>query len=120
MINGAHVLIYSDDAEADRAFLRDVLELPHVDCGEGWLIFALPPSEIGVHPTVKDDPKSAGRHEFSLMCADIEATTRALKAKGVACSPVKDEGWGLLSVITLPGGSGLGVYQPRHARPGAG
>jgi catechol 2,3-dioxygenase-like lactoylglutathione lyase family enzyme len=110
MINGAHVIIYSLDADADRAFFREVLEYPHVDAGRGWLIFRLPPAEFAVHPT-DGDPK----HELFLMCDDIERTVEELTAKGVAIThPITDEGWGLLTSISLPGGSELGLYQPRH------
>jgi hypothetical protein len=112
MINGAHAIIYSKDAEADRAFLRDVVGLPHVDVGEGWLIFALPPSEIAVHPGDEND-----LHEVYFMCDDVNALVAALKEKGVECSEVANRGWGMLTQVTLPGGGKLGVYQPRHARP---
>lgn len=114
MINGAHAILYSRDPEADRAFFRDILKLPHVDAGGGWLIFGLPPSEIAVHPTDGD-----ARHELYLMCADIALFVETAAKRGVACGPIADEGWGLLATITLPGGSQLGVYQPRHARPDA-
>ncbi len=111
MINGAHVIIYSKDAEADRAFFRDVLEYPHVDAGHGWLIFKLPPAEVAVHPT-----EGESSHELFLMCDDIERTVEELTAKGVVLTQsIADEGWGLLTSITLPGGSELGLYQPRHA-----
>jgi len=112
MINGAHVIIYSTDADADRAFLRDVLKLGHVDVGEGWLIFALPPSEVAVHPAEEN-----GTHELYLMCEDVEQFAASMREHGIACGPVSDQGWGLLAQITLPGGGKLGVYQPRHARP---
>jgi hypothetical protein len=112
MISGAHSVIYSKDPEADRAFLRDVLELTHVDVGEGWLIFGLPPAEVAVHPSDKNDV-----HQFYLMCDDIEAFVGTMAERRVACSPVQDQGWGLLAELTLPGGGKLGVYQPRHARP---
>jgi len=111
LLNGAHAIIYSKKAEADRAFLRDVLKLPHVDAGEGWLIFGLPPSEIAVHPGDNDG------HELYLMCADIEAFAKEMKKRKVPCSEVMNRGWGLLCQITLPGGGKLGVYEPRHARP---
>jgi hypothetical protein len=111
MFDGAHIIIYSKDAEADRAFLRDVLALPSVDVGDGWLIFALPPAEVAVHPA------DASSHEMYLMCPDIEKLVAALGAHGIACDPVADRGWGLLTTLTLPGGGRLGVYQPRHARP---
>jgi hypothetical protein len=114
MIIGAHSIIYSRNAEADRAFLRDVLKLPNVDVGEGWLIFGLPPSEVAVHPSSKNS-----LHEFYLMCADVEAFVAEMGKRSIACAPVADQGWGLLTQITLPGGGKLGVYQPRHARPKA-
>jgi hypothetical protein len=114
MITGAHTIIYSQDAGADRAFLRDVLKFPSVDDGDGWLIFALPPSEVGVHPSEKNNV-----HEFFLLCEDVEALVASLSHQGVRCSPVQDEGWGLLTQITLPGGGQLGIYQPNHARPNA-
>ena len=112
MINGAHSIIYSTNPEADRAFFRDVLELPNVDVGGGWLIFGLPPAEVAVHPSEKNDV-----HEFYLMCEDVNALVTELKRRGISCGPVKDQGWGLLTQIVLPGGGDLGVYQPRHARP---
>jgi len=111
VITGAHVIVYSRDAEADRAFLRDVLEYPHVDVGGGWLIFKLPPAEVAVHPT-----EDAGSHELYLMCDDVNATVEQLSAKGVTCGPVSDEGWGLLTSIQLPGGGDLGLYEPRHPK----
>jgi catechol 2,3-dioxygenase-like lactoylglutathione lyase family enzyme len=112
MFDGAHIIIYSKDAEADRAFLRDVLGLPHVDVGEGWLIFALPPAEVAVHPAEAGDS-----HELYLMCADVEKVVALLSARGVSCDPIANRGWGLLTSFTLPGGSKLSFYQPRHARP---
>lgn len=112
MINGAHVIIYSKDAEADRAFLREVLDLPHVDVGQGWLIFGLPPSEVAVHPAER-----GGDHELYLMCEDVEAFVDAMRTKGVSCSAVQDQGWGRLTAITLPGGGEIGVYEPKHERP---
>ena len=109
MITGAHVIVYSRDADADRAFFRDVLEYPHVDAGGGWLIFMLPPAEVAVHPV-----EGAASHELYLMCDDVNATVEQLAAKGVTCSPVSDQGWGLLTSIGLPGGGELGLYEPRH------
>lgn len=114
MINGAHVIVYSTDPEADRGFLLEVLGLPHVDVGGGWLIFGLPPSEVAVHPAEK-----SGAHELYLMCEDIDAFVVAMGKRSIACSAVQNQGWGLLTQITLPGGGKLGVYQPRHARPAA-
>jgi catechol 2,3-dioxygenase-like lactoylglutathione lyase family enzyme len=116
MIDGAHVIIYSRDAEADRAFIRDVLGYPNVDTGGGWLIFRAPPTELAVHPI--DGPE---KHELYLMCDDIEATVTELTAKGVVfATSVSDEGWGLLTAIRLPGGGELGLYEPRHPRAHAG
>jgi hypothetical protein len=113
VISGAHAILYSEDANGVRSFLRDVLGLPSVDAGDGWLIFALPPTEVAVHPT--DGPP---RHELYLMCDDIDATVDALKGKGVQfAGPVTDEGWGLLTAIELPGGGQLGLYEPRHPSP---
>ena len=112
MITGAHTVLYSTDAEADRAFLRDVLALPHVDVGLGWLIFGLPPAEVAVHPSDR-----GGAQELCLMCDDIEAFIAAVAERDIRCGPVSDEGWGLLTELTLPGGGKLGVYQPRHERP---
>jgi hypothetical protein len=112
MIIGAHSVIFSTNPEADRAFLRDVLQLTHVDVGHGWLIFGLPPSEVAVHPSEANNV-----HEFYLMCGDADAFIAEMKKHDIACEAVKDEGWGLLTHITLPGGGKLGVYQPRHARP---
>lgn len=114
MIIGAHSIIYSKKPEADRAFLRDVLGFPNVDVGDGWLIFGLPPSEVAVHPSEKNDV-----HEFYLMCADIEVFVAGMKKHKVDCGPVLNRGWGLLTQVSLPGGGKLGVYQPRHARPKA-
>jgi catechol 2,3-dioxygenase-like lactoylglutathione lyase family enzyme len=200
MINGAHVIIYSTDAEADRAFFRDILGLSHVDVGDGWLIFGLPPSEVAVHPAggggkeghsheghehggnghgltdddegeleageeadddddlemaaggeedegalaagdedelaegeeadeeeideeeideegVEGEAAGGGRHELYLMCDDIEDFVSRVAARNLECSPVQDQGWGIITQMTLPGGGRLGVYQPRHARP---
>jgi predicted enzyme related to lactoylglutathione lyase len=111
VIIGLHTLIYSADADADRAFLRDVLGFEYVDAGHGWLIFSMPPTEMGVHPT--DGP---GSHEMYLMCDDIEATVAELTARGVAFTqPPTDAGFGRIAMIRLPGGGELGIYQPRHA-----
>jgi catechol 2,3-dioxygenase-like lactoylglutathione lyase family enzyme len=111
MINGAHIIIYSKDAEADRKFLRDVLGLPHVDAGHGWLIFGLPPSEVAVHPAEEES------HGFYLMCEDVKVFAGQLADRGIICDEPQDQGWGVLTRFTLPGGSKLGVYEPRHARP---
>jgi len=109
MITGVHTLIYSKDAEKDRAFFRDVLGFKGIDAGDGWLIFALPPAELGIHPA--DDEES---HEIYLICDDIEKTTSELKAKGVQCSEIHNAGWGKVTSIILPSGGKLGMYQPRH------
>ena len=112
MIIGAHSIIYSTSPDGDRAFLRDVLKLTNVDVGDGWLIFGLPPAEVAVHPSDKNDV-----HEFYLMCDDVEALVAEMKKSDIACEPVQNQGWGLLTHLTLPGGGQLGIYQPRHARP---
>jgi catechol 2,3-dioxygenase-like lactoylglutathione lyase family enzyme len=112
MISGAHVIIYSNDADADRAFFRDILRFPNVDAGGGWLIFALPPAEVAVHPAAE-----SGSHELYLMCDDIEATVGELKSSNIECGPVADEGWGLLTHVSLPCGGKLGLYEPRHPVP---
>ena len=113
MITGVHAVMFTPDADALRAFLRDVLELPSVDAGGGWLIFALPPAELAAHPG-----DEAGATELYLMCEDIEATVTRLEAKGVEPTrPVRDQGWGLVTALALPGGGELGLYQPRHPLP---
>jgi hypothetical protein len=112
LLIGAHSIIYSKNPEADRAFLRDVFGLPHVDVGEGWLIFGLPPAELAIHPALKNN-----RHEFYFMCGDTRAFVAAMKRRNVTCSPIQVLSWGRLTHITLPGGGKLGVYQPSHARP---
>jgi hypothetical protein len=114
MIIGAHSIIYSKSPERDRAFLRGVLKFPSVDVGGGWLIFGLPPAEVAVHPSSKNDV-----HEFYLMCDDVAAFIAGMKKRRIACAPVQNLGWGILTHVTLPGGGRLGVYQPRHARPKA-
>ncbi len=118
MISGVHAILYSKDADRLRSFFRDVLEFPAVDAGHGWLIFALPPAEMGIHPT--EGPGGGGvegKHELYLMCDDVEATIATLAAKGVSCSPVNDAGWGLLTTVSLPDGGTIGLYQPRHPSP---
>jgi len=112
MINGAHVIIYSKDAEADRAFIKDVLGFRSVDLGHGWLIFALQPAEVAVHPGGEND-----QHELYLMCEDLEQAIAALDAKGIQCTDMQEPPWGILTSIKLPGGGRLGLYQPKHARP---
>ena len=113
MITGVHAIIYTEDADKLRAFFRDVLELPSVDAGGGWLIFALPPAELAAHPTAE-----GSRHELYLMCDDVHAVVEELRRKGVEISaPISDEGFGLLTAITLPGGGELGLYEPKHPIP---
>jgi hypothetical protein len=114
MLIGSHSIIYSKNPDADREFLRDVLKLTHVDVGHGWLIFGLPPSEVAVHPGEKNNV-----HEFYLMCDDVEGFIAEMKAQKIVCSPLQNQGWGMLTQVTLPGGGKLGVYQPRHGRPKA-
>ena len=109
MIFGAHVIVYSKDAEADRAFFGDVLGFKSVDAGHGWLIFALPPAEAAFHPDEEN-----GRHELYFMCDDLKAEMSALKKKGVACSEVHNERWGSITRIKLPAGGQIGLYQPKH------
>ncbi|MEK6337256.1 MAG: VOC family protein [Acidobacteriota bacterium] len=109
MINGAHVILYSKDAEADRAFFKDVLGFHHVDAGHGWLIFALPPAEAAFHPGDENNT-----HELYLMCDDVKAEISALAEKGISCSEVQEPPWGLLTTMQLPGGGKLGLYQPKH------
>ncbi len=109
MIFGAHVIVYSNDAAADRAFLRDVLGLSSVDTGHGWLIFALPPAEVAVHPLEENS-----RHELYFMCDDLESERSALGEKGIPCSEVQEARWGSITHIRLPGGGVVGLYQPKH------
>jgi hypothetical protein len=114
-ITGAHVLLYSSEPEALRATLRDVFGWKHVDAGEGWLIFALPPAELGVHPADGPTWESGVRHQLTFMCDDLEATIRGLEAKGVEVKgDPEDEGWGITVMIGLPGGVEVLLYEPRH------
>ena len=108
MITGAHLILYSKDPEADRAFFRDVLNFSSVDAGHGWLIFALPPAEAAFHPGDND------QHEMYFICDDLKATMESLQAKEVECGTVKEERWGTLTSVTLPGGGKIGLYQPKH------
>lgn len=109
MISGAHVVVYSKDADADRAFFRDVLGFKSVDAGHGWLIFALPPGEAAFHPAEEN-----GAHELYFMCDDLKAEMAALEKKKVKCSEVHEERWGSIAKIRLPGGGEIGLYQPKH------
>ena len=112
MINGAHVVVYTKNAEADRAFFRDVLGFPSVDAGYGWLVFAMPTAEAAFHPSEEND-----RHELFLMCDDLKAEMAALCAKGVECADVTEARWGSITKLRLPGGGEIGLYQPKHPRP---
>lgn len=119
MIFGTHVLFYSQDPEADRAFFRDILGFKAVDIGGGWLIFKLPPAEAAFHPTDGDTRQSHGgrsllRAVVYLMCDDVKALTDSLKAKNVECSPLEEEPWGIKTTILLPSGGEVGLYQPTH------
>ncbi|HEV3212150.1 MAG TPA: VOC family protein [Acidimicrobiales bacterium] len=115
MITSVHTLLYADDPAAARAFFRDVLDLPVVDDGEGWLIFKLPPAELGVHPT-EGGTVPADTMRLSLMCDDVAATVAELAAKGVeVLGEVADRGYGLVTTLRVPGGVTLDLYEPRHA-----
>jgi catechol 2,3-dioxygenase-like lactoylglutathione lyase family enzyme len=109
MISGAHVIVYTKDAEADRAFFRDVLGFQSVDAGHGWLIFALPPGEAAFHPSENNGP-----HELYFMCDNLKLEMAALAKKGVTCTVVHEERWGSITKIGLPGGGEIGLYQPKH------
>lgn len=108
MISGAHIIVYSKDAAADRAFFRDVLGFPSVDAGHGWLIFALPPAEAAFHPGENN------LHELYFMCDDLQAQMKALGDRGVVCSDIQEARWGSITKIRLPGGGQVGLYQPKH------
>ena len=119
MLTGAHILLYSNDPEADRVFFRDVLDFPSVDAGGGWLIFALPPAEAALHPTMGNGQLKAERGgllraELFLMCDDLQSLMQSLRAKNVSCSPVETERWGIKTTIGLPSGGAVGLYQPTH------
>jgi predicted enzyme related to lactoylglutathione lyase len=122
MITSTHAIVYAEDEKRARTFFRDVLELPNVDAHDGWLIFKLPPAELGVHPAgVAGDPSSgapSGHHELYLMCDDIEATVKELRLKGVEfTTDITDSGWGLMTRMRLPDASELPLYQPKHRSP---
>ncbi len=112
MIIGAHTIIYSQDPDSDRAIMRDVLGFPFIDVGDGWLVFKLPPAEVAVHPSDRNDI-----HELYLLCDDIDAFVGEMKSKSVPSTPVEDRSWGRITYLTLPGGGRLGIYQPKHSRP---
>jgi catechol 2,3-dioxygenase-like lactoylglutathione lyase family enzyme len=109
MISGAHVIVYTKNADADRAFFRDILGFQSVDAGHGWLIFALPPGEAAFHPSEKNGP-----HELYFLCDNLKLEMAALTKKGVTCSAVREERWGSITKIRLPGGGEIGLYQPKH------
>ena len=111
MISGAHVMIFTQDEAADRAFLRDVLEIPCIDSGGGWLIFRLPPAELGVHSG------DNGFHQIYFICDDVDAFVAKMADKGVATDPISQQDWGRSTGVALPGGGKLGIYQATHARP---
>lgn len=112
MINGGHVVLYSTNAAADRAFFKDVLKFSFLDAHGGWLIFKLPPAELAVHPSGEND-----MHELYLMTDDVDAEIAALRKAGIECEDVVQQAWGRVTSVKLPGGGKLGLYQPRHARP---
>ena len=109
MIFGAHIVVYSKDAAADRAFLKDTLGLTSIDAGHGWLIFALPPAEAAIHPS-----EESSRQELYFLCNDLKAEISSLQEKGVDCAEIQEARWGSITRIPLPGGSEIGLYQPKH------
>jgi catechol 2,3-dioxygenase-like lactoylglutathione lyase family enzyme len=109
MISGAHIVVYSNNAEADRAFFRDILGFKSVDAGHGWLIFALPPAEAAFHPSNEN-----GVHELYFICDDLQAEIASLAQKGVTCSDIEEARWGSITKMRLPGGGEVGLYQPKH------
>jgi catechol 2,3-dioxygenase-like lactoylglutathione lyase family enzyme len=117
VITGAHVVVYSQDPDADRNFFQDILGFNSVDAGHGWLIFALPPAEAAFHDLEQNHLPQKARHELFLMCDDIAATLRDLKSKNVPVSEPSEQRWGKLATLTLPGGGKLGIYQPKHPKP---
>jgi hypothetical protein len=119
MINGVHFLLYSKDPEADRAFFRDELGFPAVDAGGGWLIFGLPPTEVGIHPGDGKFSQMHGDHPLLgavmyLMCDDLESTMRTLGDRKIQCSAITEARWGITTTLTLPSGGQIGLYQPKH------
>jgi len=117
MITGTHVLLYSTDVDADRNFFRDALSFPSVDAGRGWLIFALPPAELALHPGPPITDRDAGesvRSELYLMCDDLASEIKKLQAKNIECSPVDEARWGSKTTVRLPSGGKIGFYQPKH------
>jgi catechol 2,3-dioxygenase-like lactoylglutathione lyase family enzyme len=117
VIAGTHAIVFAEDAERARAFLRDVLGFEAVDAGDGWLIFALPPAELAVHPGPRWG-RGPGHHALFLMCHDIEQTVEELERKGAEfASPIEDEGWGRIAQLKIPGAGEIGLYEPRHSSP---
>lgn len=119
MITGAHVLLYSEHPEADREFIRDVLAFPGVDAGGGWMIFALPPAEVALHPLEGSGLRDTAERgvlsgHLYLMCDDVDAHVKLLADRGVRCAPIQQERWGRRTTIRLPSGSEIGLYQPQH------
>jgi catechol 2,3-dioxygenase-like lactoylglutathione lyase family enzyme len=112
VIHGAHIIVYSKNAEADRAFFRDVLGFAFADAGHGWLIFELPPAELAVHPSDGNE-----QHELYFMCDDVQTFVAEMTSKHVACSPIEQQRWGSITRVTLPGGGRIGVYEPKHVSP---
>lgn len=122
MITGAHIVLYSSDAEADRAFIRDVLGFRWVDDGGGWLIFALPPSEVALHPLGSNPQLIYAGQQFlgatlHLMCDDLQSVMKSLKSKNVSCTEPDKQPWGTTTTVQLPSGGGIGLYQPTHKTP---
>jgi hypothetical protein len=115
MLTGAHVVVFSPDANADAGFLRDVLALPHVDAGEGFLIFGLPPAEVAMHGA----DAGGGKHELYLITDDVHAFIAEMGSRNIACEPLAERGWGTVTSVTLPSGLKLGVYESHHPRPAA-
>jgi catechol 2,3-dioxygenase-like lactoylglutathione lyase family enzyme len=113
VISGAHVILYSKDAEADRKFFRDVLKFPHVDAGDGWLIFALPPAELAIHPSEFSSNNDEAQSLY-LMCDNLESTVKSLRRRKVRCKITGKRNWGKLASVTLPSGVELGLYEPKH------
>ena|SRR5690349_2963555 len=119
MILGAHFLLYSKDAEADRVFFHDVFGFPSVDAGGGWLIFAMSPAEAALHPSDGDSSQRHAGHELLggvlyLMCDDIHSQIAALKRKNAECTEIETERWGIRTTVRLPSGGEVGLYQPTH------
>jgi catechol 2,3-dioxygenase-like lactoylglutathione lyase family enzyme len=119
MITGTHVLLYSKDPEADRAFFRDILKFRSVDAGGGWLIFALPPAELGVHPSMDNFVQTHAEHSLLgavlyLMCDDLDEAIKKLKSRNVSCTEIETAEWGITTSVKLPSGGEIGLYQPTH------